>query len=131
MSKKTIHFISYQNRVWDWMLKCFNITIAKDVNERNHRFLEESLELVQSLGTTKEEALILVDYVYNRPLGSPTQEVGGVMVTLAALTNAVGIDLHDCAEEELTRICDFKVIDKIRLKQASKPSSSPLPGTTF
>ena len=117
----------FQQRISTWMLNCFNLKIANDVNERNHRFLEESLELVQSLGTTKEEALILVNYVFDRELGEPYQEVGGVMVTLGALCNAVTLDMDGCAELELTRIEQPEIMNKIRLKQLSKPTSSPLP----
>ncbi|MBK8521450.1 MAG: hypothetical protein IPL54_11480 [Chitinophagaceae bacterium] len=51
----------YLQRINDWMLKCFGEEISKDVVERNHRFLEEALELVQSLGCKKAEAYQLVD----------------------------------------------------------------------
>ena len=78
-----------QSRVLPWMLACFGPTIPFDKTERNHRFLEEALELVQSIGCTQSEAHQLVDYVYGRPAGEPSQEVGGVMVTLAALCIAV------------------------------------------
>ncbi len=42
-------------------------------------------ELVQAVGTSREDALRLVEYVYTRPVGELRQEIGGVMVTLAAL----------------------------------------------
>ncbi|RQS15519.1 hypothetical protein DIE07_03565 [Burkholderia sp. Bp9002] len=35
-----------------WMLECFGAAIATDRMERNHRFLEEALELVQACGCT-------------------------------------------------------------------------------
>lgn len=120
-------FKTLQNRIRNWMLDCFNWTIANDTNERNHRFLEESLELVQSLGCTKEEVILLVEYVYNRPLGEPFQEVGGVMVTLAALCNCNNIDMRSASETETFRIESPEIMDKIRRKQANKPHSSPLP----
>jgi len=59
----------FQQRTRLWIEHCFGLEIANDKDERNHRFLEESLELVQSLGCTKEEALKIVDYVYGRPVG--------------------------------------------------------------
>ncbi|MGZ4968070.1 MAG: hypothetical protein ACXV8O_01525 [Methylobacter sp.] len=99
--------------------------IAGDKEERSHRFLEESLELVQACGCTKSEALQLVDYVYGRPAGEPYQEVGGVMVTLAALCLAHGLNMHENGETELTRI--WTMVEKIRQKQAAKPKYSPLP----
>lgn len=118
---------SFQQRVQPWLLECFGAEIAADRMERNHRFLEESLELVQSLGCTASEAHQLVDYVFGRPVGDPPQEVGGVMVTLAALCLASSLDMHDAGEVELTRISAPEVVAKIRAKQAAKPKHSPLP----
>jgi hypothetical protein len=117
---------SFQSRVQPWMMACFGAEISADRIERNHRFLEEALELVQSTGCTQSEAHQLVDYVYGRPQGEINQEVGGVMVTLAALCLANGIDMHEAAETELARI--WTKVEKIRAKQAAKPKHSPLPG---
>lgn len=115
----------FQSRVNPWMQECFGPEISADGMERNHRFLEEALELVQSTGCTQSEAHQLVDYVYGRPVGDPRQEVGGVMVTLAALCLAHGFDMHADGETELSRI--WTKVDKIRAKQAAKPKHSPLP----
>lgn len=110
----------YQQRVRAWVLECFGKTIADDMVERSFRFLEEALELAQSVGCTREQAHALVDYVQGRPVGETGQEVGGVMVTLAAFTSAAGIDLEAEAERELARINAPETIAKIRRKQASK-----------
>ena len=85
MTKQNLNF---QASIKQWMVLCFGAVISKDTVERNHRFLEEALELVQAKGCTATEAHQLVDYVFNRPVGEPSQEVGGVMVTLAALCSA-------------------------------------------
>lgn len=116
----------FQSRVAPWMQKCFGPEIASDKVERHHRFLEEALELVQSTGCTQSEAHQLVDYVFGRPIGEPVQEVGGVMVTLAALCLSHAMDMHDAGETELARI--WTKIEQIRAKQAQKPKHSPLPG---
>ncbi len=116
---------SFQARVQPWMMACFGAAIAADGAERNHRFLEESLELVQACGCTASEAHQLVDYVYGRPVGERAQEVGGVMVTLAALCLAQGLDMHAAGETELARI--WTKVEAIRAKQAAKPKHSPLP----
>lgn len=117
----------YQDRVHSFMLACFGEAIAADGVERNHRFLEESLELVQALGCTASEAHQLVDYVFGRPIGEPHQEAGGVAVTFAALCNAHKIDMDIAGETELTRC--WSKIDNIRAKQAAKPKHGPLPET--
>lgn len=115
----------FQTRVLPWLLECFGQVIASDAQERNHRFLEESLELVQACGCTQSEAHQLVDYVYGRDVGEKNQEVGGVMVTLAALCLAQQLDMHNCGEVELARI--WTKVEQIRAKQAAKPKHSPLP----
>jgi hypothetical protein len=115
----------FQQRVQPWMMACFGPEISADTVERNHRFLEEALELVQACGCTQSEAHQLVDYVYGRPVGEKHQEVGGVMVTLAALCLAQGLNMHEAGEIELARI--WTKVGKIRAKQAAKPKHSPLP----
>lgn len=120
----------FQDRVKPWLVECFGEMIAGDREERNYRFLEEALELVQSLGCTQGDAHQLVDYVYGRPIGVPAQEAGGVMVTLAALCLANGMDMHSAGEVELARINEPATVKKIRAKQAAKPIRSPLPMIT-
>lgn len=115
----------FQGRVKPWMMACFGEEISNDRMERNHRFLEESIELVQACGCTQSEAHQLVDYVFGRDQGDINQEVGGVMVTLAALCLANGYDMHAAGETELIRI--WSLVEKIRAKQAAKPKHSPLP----
>jgi hypothetical protein len=117
---------SFQARVAPWMTACFPPEVCLDQVERNHRFLEEALELVQARGCSRAHAHQLVDYVFDRPAGEPAQEVGGVMVTLAALCIAGDLDMHQAGETELARI--WTKIDQIRAKQATKPKHSPLPG---
>jgi hypothetical protein len=107
------------------LLPIDGVALADDVRS-NHRFLEEALELVQSLGCTASEAHQLVDYVFGRPVGDPFQELGGTMVTLSALASCHDIDLEEAAETELARA--WTVIEAIRAKQATKPKHSPLPG---
>ena len=116
---------SFQQRVREWVVACFPTSSGLDVQERNHRFLEEALELAQANFCTKEEALELVEYVFGRAKGDVHQEVGGVLVTLAALCNATSIDMDDAAEKELDR--NWSRIDRIRAKQATKPQGSALP----
>jgi hypothetical protein len=116
---------SFQVRVDTWIQHCFGPKIGADRIERNHRFIEEALELVQSGGCTASEAHQLVDYVFGRPVGEMRQEVGGVMNTLAALCTAYSVDLNDAAEAELARV--WVKSDQIRAKQAAKPKHSPLP----
>ncbi|AEK63203.1 hypothetical protein [Collimonas fungivorans] len=121
----TSQTLPFQQRVQPWMMECFGSEIAADRKERNHRFFEEATELIQACEMTRSEAHQLVDYVYARPVGDARQEVGGVMVTLAALCLAQDMDMHAAGEIELVRI--WTKVDQIRAKQAAKPRHSPLP----
>lgn len=118
-------FVTFQESVDTWMSNCFGSVISKDKVERNHRFVEEALELAQSCDCTASEAHQLVDYVFGRAIGDRPQEVGGVMVTLSALCSAHGLSLQTCAWDELIRV--RSKIDQIRAKQAAKPRHGPLP----
>lgn len=120
---------AFQSRVLPWLLDCFGERIAGDTMERNHRFLEEALELVQACGCTADESHKLVDYVFGREVGERSQEVGGVMVTLAALCLAQNLDMHAAGETELARITQPAMAERIREKQKRKPAMSPLPGS--
>lgn len=115
----------FQDRVKPWMLACFGGEITADKVERCDRFIEEALELVQAIGYSSDRAHALVDYVFGRPVGDPHQEVGGVMITVAALCLASGLDMDAAGEDELDRI--WVNIEKIRAKRAAKPTGSALP----
>ena len=117
--------MDFQKRVSAWLAACFPGTARFDRDERTCRFLEEALELAQASGCSRESALRLVDYVYSRPIGSPELEAGGVMVTLAGLCAAAGIDMEAAADRELER--NWERIEAIRRKQAQRPVGSPLP----
>ena len=117
---------TFQARVSPWMAECFGHAISSDVRERGDRLLEEVLELLQSHDYDPARVATLRDYVFGRPVGEPAQEVGGVMVTLAAYCLATGIDMHAAGETELARI--WTKVETIRAKQASKRDlHSPLP----
>lgn len=118
----------FQVRAGTWIDTAFGAAAARDQRERNHRFLEEALELVQATGCTEGEARQLVSYVFGRPAGDPAQEVGGVMNTLAALCLSRGLDMHACGDAELLRC--WENIEAIRAKRAAKPAHGPLPSAT-
>lgn len=121
---------TYQRMIDDWMEQCFQgaTPVERRKKIRAARFLEEALELFQATECTEDDARALVAYVFGRPVGDPPQEVGGVMVTLAALCTPCGIDLNHAACTELERIHQPEVMARIRAKQASKlDPNGPLP----
>jgi hypothetical protein len=116
---------TFQERVGFWASECFGGEVAGDMLERQDRFLEESLELLQAHGYDPSRIARVRDYVFNRPVGEPNQELGGVMLTLAALANAAGHDILQAGEAEL--VSAWTRVDKIRAKQAAKPKFQPEP----
>lgn len=84
-----------------------------------------ALELYQAADCTRADAHALVEYVFDRPIGDRHQEVGGVMLTLAASCLAHKLDLHQCGEVVLARV--WTKVAQIRAKQAAKPKHFPLP----
>lgn len=114
--------IHFQHRVWQWLSRMFDQALVTDPKQRSQRFLEEAIELVQSVdGMTAQEAHGLVDYVFNRPKGEPTQEVGGVMISLAGFCTQFKIDMQEAGETELARASDPAIEERIRAKQRAKP----------
>lgn len=143
---------SFQARVVEWAKACFGDAVAGDMLERADRFFEEAAELYQAAAEARraraatfdpaldgagEKALALeearrrahqlVDYTFARDVGHLGQEMGGVLLTTAALAGAYDLDMHAEGETELCRV--LGKIEKIRAKQAAKPSGSALPQT--
>ncbi|MHB0928662.1 MAG: hypothetical protein ACYC3W_07045 [Candidatus Nanopelagicales bacterium] len=110
--------VAFQERVKLWLIACFGDKAVTDTVARNQRFLEEALELVQACGTTEEEAHQLVAYVYGRPVGYIHQEIGGVMITLAALCQAQQQDMVENGDLELANA--WTRIEAIRAKPKPK-----------
>jgi hypothetical protein len=119
---------NFQQRVQPWLMACFGPAISGDRVERADRLLEEVFELLQSGGYDPARVLALRDYVWGRDKGEPSQEVGGVMVTLAAYCLIHNLNMHEAGEIELARI--WTKVEKIRAKNAAKPTGSALPVTT-
>ena len=110
-----------QDRAQAWQKKVFGDEFLHDPAEWNHRFGEESLELLQACGWTFEQAVQMALYVFGRPVGEIGQEIGGSMVSLAGLCIAHGYSMEACAEIELDRINTSEMMEKIRAKRAAKP----------
>lgn len=119
----------FQPRVEVWIGDCFGSLASQNPRDRGDRFIEEALELAQSNGYTRDRIEELLDYVYSRPAGEPSQEVGGVMVTLAGYCSVIGVNMMEAAETELARVSTPEIIHKIRTKEANKPKGSARPGT--
>lgn len=93
-----------QKKVHEWGVKAFGIEHASSPSKRGLRMLEEACETAQAAGVDLEKAHKLLDYVWSRPVGDPFQEVGGLSVTVLALSSALGIDADEAETTEISRI---------------------------
>lgn len=107
---------SYQMRQEQWLSACFGDPKKIDKAKLNHYFIEEAIELVQTLGCSQEDVLRIANYVFSRPVGEVKQEIGGVMSTLSSICNSYEIDLLNAADAELDR--NWRDITKIQRKKA-------------
>lgn len=124
MTEKDMNSITIsamQGAVGQWATETFGtIPNWNTTTERAYRFLEEAIELFQSLGMYMEEAAEVMLYVYGRPMGETEQEIGGVMVTLLVLGEQQGISIQDCLMREYERITKPEMMEIIREKQKTK-----------
>ena len=116
--------LNWQRMIGEWVVKTFGKE-SMNSRERTLRFLEESIELAQAHGITPEETNKTVIRVYKKPPGNPTQEVGGVMVTLLAFADYHQYNIHECLVTEWTRISrpTPEVAEKLQRSQREKLES--------
>lgn len=110
---------SFQQRVVDWSIRCFGARDTYHPVLRAARFIEEALKLVQAGGVTRAVAMRILHYVYDRPVGTVSQEIGGTLVSLSVLCESRAYDMKLCGEAELSRI-EGK-IEEIHARHVAKP----------
>jgi hypothetical protein len=86
-----------------WAIGVFGPIAANPV-ERATRFIEEALELAQSIGVPAARAAAIHARVYARAPGFSTMEIGQAALTLELLAEAIGMNLDASADAELARV---------------------------
>jgi hypothetical protein len=74
----------YWNRISIWTSTTFGQEILTNEIERSSRLLEETIELAQACGLSKELCQRILDRTYSRPVGSKRQEAAGVFLCFLA-----------------------------------------------
>jgi len=90
--------------VAEWCLAAFGEGQASSLPQRGIRLLEEAVEAAQAAGCERGMAHMLVDFVFDRPAGTISQELGGVGVTALALANAAGLSADAEEAREVVRV---------------------------
>lgn len=88
----------------EWARRSFGEDQMTNFGTRALRIAEEAVELAQAHEITREKMHELVDIVYNRPVGDPVQELGGVAMTAELMAAMYGLDLEDFFVRELSRV---------------------------
>lgn len=109
-----------QERAGEWVRKTFGLEILKSKDERAMRVLEEAIELAQATKVDKARVINLVHFVFDKPVGDVAQEAAGVGFTLLAWGDSMELDIATLIEEEIDRVDDHRLMEKIRKKHDSK-----------
>ncbi len=107
-----------QRETLQWAVDTFG-PCARDRRERAMRFLEEALELAQAEGLEVRDVDRLMWRVFERPPGETEQEIAGVHITLASLSERAGIQISEAVEAEWRRI-ESKPPEYFQHKHADK-----------
>jgi len=122
----------------DWAKRCFPEEQMKNPATRSLRVFEEGAELAQACRVPYEVAEQCLRDVYAKPPGDPTQEIGGVFMTIFLFVAALGWQfegdkpIHYFAKE-LRRVLDkearnpgaFAKRDAEKIKLDKGPTWSP------
>lgn len=115
-----VHFNRMQREIVDVGAEVFGRANMINPHERALRFFEEACELGQACGLSDIQMMDMIRYVTGREPGHVDQELAGVGLTLFALADARGYNLHGCLTHEVKRVLAKK--DQCRAKHASKPA---------
>jgi hypothetical protein len=94
----------FQARVAAWVVSRLGAAHQQNSGTRSLRLVEEAVEFAQALGVPREKVDAVLDIVYSRPPGEPSQELGGVAVTAASAAASLGVSFAHAAVTELARI---------------------------
>jgi PAS domain-containing protein len=110
-----------QQFIYDFAVRVWGAQ-AGSQRERALRMVEEALELGQAAGVTWDDVARLAARVYGRPAGEAWQEVGGVIVCVRALCQAMGLSAEYCEVREIERVTSMPLEElqrRHRLKLAA------------
>lgn len=103
----------------NWTATRFGAEVLASRRERAARVLEEAIELAQAEGLSIAKCERILEVVYSKPVGDPSQEAAGVGTTLLAWAAATGVDLQATIQAEINRIHSLPV-DHFRKKGIEK-----------
>jgi NTP pyrophosphatase (non-canonical NTP hydrolase) len=100
---KMIDLVEAQTIANTWTKKCFGAQ-ATNKEVRALRLAEESIEFAQAVGVDPDKLHKLIDYIFDRPCGDASQELGGVGLTFLTAASAMDCDAGVVIELEIERV---------------------------
>lgn len=119
-----MNLTDFQQKVSDWLNRCFGHSEGSDLHRRRARFIEEAIELAQAVGANRETIHAMVNRVYDRPLGEVQDEFGGVLISVSALASSLDLGLEELASSALSSV--ETRIEDIRKRNLLKPHADVL-----
>lgn len=108
-----------QSGVASWCAAAFGADHATSIPQRGIRLAEEAVEAAQAAGCDRAMVHRLVDHVYEKPSGVLSQEIGGVGLTLLALSAAAHVSADAEEEREYLRV-KAKPLEHFRKRNEAK-----------
>ncbi|MGX9966054.1 hypothetical protein ACVFYP_22200 [Roseomonas sp. F4] len=124
-AREALGIAPFQARATAAVVACLGEALAGNTRERRLRFLEEALEAAQSPdpdgtpGLSAGEMMQMVEYVASKQADPIKLEIGQVMLALAALASATGVDMAAAGEDDLRHVLANS--ESIALRHAAKP----------
>lgn len=120
------------DRTARWVVRTFGLPNLTDRRERARRIVEEAIEVAQSEGIDEARVRRLVERVYSRPVGMIGDEIGGLLLTIAAWqANTPSMSPFVEAERLLSTKLEPGDPERFRAKHADKVAAGvglPMPG---
>lgn len=108
-----------QRAAMQWAERCFGDVLVHKPDERALRVLEEALELAQACGIRPTMIAKLVERVYQKPAGTPKEELAQVLFTGIIMAEALKEDADKLEREEFLRVLSLPV-DHFTKRHATK-----------
>lgn len=110
-----------QKAVYQWAVDTFG-EHATIKTERAARLVEESIELAQAVGLPHGIITKLTERVYSRPVGDVPRELGGVVLTVLAAAECLGLSAAEEGRREFDRVLNLPK-DHFQRKVAEKEAA--------
>ncbi len=121
MPNYMLHDINYlAEEAARWVKETFGHAVYRSPKERALRLLEEAVELAQSSGVYRDQAVKVLEHVYAKPKGNPRDELVDVFFCTLVYANLAEVKLGEEVIEEQRLIWSNEMMTRIQNKYEDK-----------